>query len=99
MDTFGIPRERIFSSRDNSFVDGIMTETCGQGVDFVLNSLSGELLHESWRCVARFGTMVELGLRDVKGSGRLDMFPFGENRSYVGVEAIQFVERPAILQR
>lgn len=99
MDTFGIPRERIFSSRDNSFVEGIMAETRGQGVDFVLNSLSGELLHESWRCVARFGTMVELGLRDVKGSGRLDMFPFGENRSFVGVEAIQFVERPAILQK
>ncbi|KAK9770756.1 putative Carrier domain-containing protein [Seiridium cardinale] len=99
MNTFGFPRERIFNSRDSSFVEGIMRETNGRGVDLVLNSLSGELLHASWNCVARFGTMVELGLRDLKGSGRLNMFPFAENRSYVGVEAIQFVERPDILKR
>lgn len=99
VDTFGFPRERIFSSRDSSFREGIMRETRGIGVDVVLNSLSGELLHESWKCVSQFGCMVELGSRDSKGSGRLDMMPFGHNRSYHGVEAIQFTRRPAVLRK
>ncbi|KAI2617780.1 hypothetical protein GGR54DRAFT_640866 [Hypoxylon sp. NC1633] len=96
---FGIPRSRIFSSRDASFAEGVMRETDGRGVDLVLNSLSGELLHESWRCVAKFGIMVELGLRDSSGSGRLNMLPFAENRSYHGVNLSAFRERPKWLRR
>ncbi|KAI1374459.1 hypothetical protein F4677DRAFT_461487 [Hypoxylon crocopeplum] len=99
MSRFGIPRSRIFNSRDASFVEGVMRETGGRGVDLVLNSLSGELLHESWRCVAKFGIMVELGLRDSKGSGRLNMLPFAENRSYHGVNLSEFRERPKWLRR
>lgn len=47
VDTFGIPRNRIFNSRDSSFKQGVLKETGGMGVDVVLNSLSGELLHAS----------------------------------------------------
>ncbi|XXG95388.1 hypothetical protein Hte_001650 [Hypoxylon texense] len=96
---YGIPRSHIFNSRDSSFVEGVMRETAGRGVDLVLNSLSGELLHESWLCVAKFGIMVELGLRDSKGSGRLNMLPFAENRSYHGVNLSEFRERPKWLRR
>lgn len=49
VDTFGLPPSRIFSSRDASFLPGVMRETAGRGVDVVLNSLSGELLHASVR--------------------------------------------------
>lgn len=96
---YGIPRSHIFNSRDSSFAEGVMRKTAGRGVDLVLNSLSGELLHESWRCVAKFGIMVELGLRDSKGSGRLNMLPFAENRSYHGVNLSEFRERPKWLRR
>ena len=51
----GVPRERIFESRDDSFVGDIMEVTKGAGVDVVLNSLSGDLLHASWKCVAAYG--------------------------------------------
>lgn len=61
---FGIPRKSIFNSRDNSFLPGIMEATNGLGVDLVLNTLSGELLSTSWKCVAADGAMVELGKRD-----------------------------------
>lgn len=47
MNTFGLPRSHIFSSRDARFFSGIMRETGDHGVDVVLNSLSGELLHTS----------------------------------------------------
>ncbi|KAI1101771.1 hypothetical protein F4804DRAFT_334979 [Jackrogersella minutella] len=99
MSNFGIPRSHIFNSRDASFAAGVMRETGGRGVDVVLNSLSGELLHESWRCVAKFGIMVELGLRDSRGSGSLNMLPFSENRSYHGVNLSEFRERPKWLRR
>lgn len=97
---FGIPRDHIFSSRDDSFCEGVMRMTGGCGVDVVLNSLSGTLLHASWRCVAPFGTMVEIGKRDLLGSGRLDMRPFLENRTYCcfdGMEAA--LKRPEMMGR
>ncbi|KAA8647807.1 uncharacterized protein ATNIH1004_006508 [Aspergillus tanneri] len=63
-----------------SFVSGIMTATNGRGVDYVLNSLSGELLHESWDCVAEFGTLLEIGKRDLIGNGKLSMNNFPGNK-------------------
>jgi NADPH:quinone reductase-like Zn-dependent oxidoreductase len=95
VENFGLPRSSIFSSRDESFVEGLMQATKGEGVDLVLNSLSGELLHASWRCVAEFGTMVEIGKRDILGAGKLDMSPFLHNRSYscVDLEGIR-TQRP-----
>lgn len=47
MKSFDIPRDRIFNSRSSEFLPGILRETAGKGVDVVLNSLSGELLHAS----------------------------------------------------
>jgi len=95
----GIPRHHIFSSRDSSFYEGVMRETAGVGVDLVLNSLSGELLHASWRCVAQNGALLELGKRDLVGSGKLDMRHFLHNRSYCGVDMLYLVaERPLIVR-
>lgn len=86
MDNFGIPRNHIFNSRDESFTADLMRETDGEGVDLVLNSLSGELLHASWACVAQFGKMIEIGKRDLLGGGKIDMRHFLENRTYSCVD-------------
>lgn len=85
-DRYGIPRERIFKSRNTSFLNDIMTATSGHGVDLVLNSLSGELLHASWKCVAEFGRMIEIGKRDFLGKAQLSMDLFENNRSFFGVD-------------
>ncbi|KAL8671106.1 MAG: hypothetical protein Q9168_004388 [Polycauliona sp. 1 TL-2023] len=95
---FNIPRNRIMYSRDTSFLQGILRETNGKGVDVVLNSLSGELLHASWDCVAEFGTMVEIGKRDLMGHAALSMTPFLENRTYTGVDLSRVcLNKPAIM--
>lgn len=99
MERFNITRNRIFSSRDDSFLNGILRETRGEGVDIVLNSLSGELLHASWKCVAPFGKLVEIGKRDLMGFGKLDLNPFLANRSYCCVDLDAFRERPVLFQR
>ncbi|OCK77276.1 putative polyketide synthase [Lepidopterella palustris CBS 459.81] len=83
---YGIDRSRIFHSRDASFVADIMNATDNRGVDLVLNSLSGDLLQASWKCVAEFGTMVEIGKRDFLRRGKLSMEQFEQNRTFIGLE-------------
>ncbi|KAL3417435.1 polyketide synthase [Phlyctema vagabunda] len=85
-DSFAIPRNHIFHSRDASFLRDVMRETNDRGVDIVLNSLSGELLHTSWKCVATRGKMIEIGKRDFIGRAQLDMDLFEANRSFIGVD-------------
>ena len=38
-----------------------MHETEGRALDLVLDSLSGELFHTLWKCVAEFGKLIDLG--------------------------------------
>lgn len=90
MQNFGLKREQIFNSRDTSFLHDVRVATKGRGVDLVLNSLSGELLHASWQCVAPYGKMLEIGKRDFIGKARLDMDLFEANRSFIGIDLARF---------
>lgn len=97
-DTYGIPQEHIFYSRDVSFAKGIQRMTKGKGVDCVLNSLSGELLRTSFECLAAFGTFVEIGLRDILNNSRLDMRPFGKSATFTFFNQFALYEEdPAVL--
>lgn len=89
MEEHRIPRANIFTSRDASFLEDILRATNGRGVDVVLNSLSGELLHASWQCVAEYGVMVEIGKRDFRRRAKLSMEMFEANRTFVGLDLWQ----------
>lgn len=99
INNFGIPRSHIFSSRDTSFYPNLMKETEGQGVDIVLNSLAGDLLHASWKCVAEFGKMIEIGKRDFLEHGTLALEAFGGNRAFFGVDLIRLAEKAGTVTR
>ncbi|KAI0400470.1 hypothetical protein F4802DRAFT_610078 [Xylaria palmicola] len=100
MENFNIPRNHIFNSRQMSFVADLMRETRGRGVDVALNSLSGEFLHGTWRCIANFGTMIEIDKKDILERGKLDMKAFQANRSYCCVDVYQMgQERPGAIER
>ncbi|KAK4213197.1 lovastatin nonaketide synthase [Rhypophila decipiens] len=86
VDNYGMPRSEIFDSHSTAFFDDVLKATKGKGVDIALNSLAGELLHATWKCVAPFGAMIEIGKRDIYGHGRLDMISFTENRAFLGVD-------------
>lgn len=77
-----IPEDRIFSSRSTAFARQIVEATGGRGVDIVMNSLSGDMLHESWRCVATNGTFVEIGKKDILERNSLCMEPFNRSASF-----------------
>jgi NADPH:quinone reductase-like Zn-dependent oxidoreductase len=79
---YGVSRDRMFSSRSTAFAKGLMEATNGRGVDVCLNSLTGDMLHESWRCIAENGTLVEIGKKDMLDRNSLSMEPFDRNCSY-----------------
>lgn len=85
---FGIPDEMIFTSRDASFVDGVLNVTQGRGCDVALNSLAGELLQATWGCIAPFGRLIEIGKRDIHENSKLDMEPFRKNIAYASIDLI-----------
>ncbi|KAJ5415221.1 hypothetical protein N7465_003916 [Penicillium sp. CMV-2018d] len=99
VDNFGIPRSHIFSSRNTSFYPNLMKETGGQGVDIVLNCLAGDLLHASWKCVAEFGKMIEIGKRDFLEHGTLALEAFGGNRAFFGVDLIRLAQKAGTVTR
>ena len=55
----------IFNSRSLDFAAEIMSLTNGQGVDIVLNSLSGEFISRSVSVLAEKGIFIEIGKRDI----------------------------------
>ncbi|KAL4894008.1 hypothetical protein BDV59DRAFT_201321 [Aspergillus ambiguus] len=92
---YGLLDSQIFSSRDESFVQGVFRETDGQGVDVVLNSLAGALLQASWGCIKTFGRFVEIGKRDIHQNSHLGMYNFRKNATFTAFDMVTvFEERP-----
>ncbi|KAI0126592.1 putative polyketide synthase [Xylariales sp. AK1849] len=97
MHEYGIPHDHIFSSRDNGFADQILRMTEGEGIDVVLNQLSGELLKETWRCIAMFGCFLEIGKRDIYANSRLEMRPFDKHVTFSAIDlSAVFTHRPQL---
>ncbi len=89
VDTYGIIPNLYLSSRVPSFSKGIMSATSGRGVDAVQNSLSGQMLQESWNCVTYLGRFVEIGKRDIQANKSLQMENFQKAISFAPVDLIQ----------
>ncbi|KAI9036877.1 polyketide synthase [Aspergillus affinis] len=70
------------------------------GVDVILNSLSGDGLIASWKCIAPYGRFVELGKADVDGNSKLPMVNFAKNVSFFLVAVDHMCrDRPALIQK
>ncbi|KAH8881784.1 polyketide synthase [Thozetella sp. PMI_491] len=100
METYGIPEDCIFSSRNTSFGPAIHEATGGAGVDVVINSLAGDILRETWNCVAHFGRFIEIGKRDITSNTRLEMEKFNYNATFSSVDlTVLAKERPKHMAR
>ncbi|KAI1773059.1 putative polyketide synthase [Hypoxylon cercidicola] len=82
VENYGVAEDRIFSSRSVTFATELMKATNGRGVDVILNSLTGDMLHESWNIVAENGNFIEIGKKDMLDRHNLSMKPFDRNASY-----------------
>ncbi|KAI3338274.1 putative polyketide synthase [Ustulina deusta] len=98
--TYGIPPERMFSSRDLSFAKDVLKATNNKGVDIIVNSLAGKLLDASWNLLAPHGRFIEIGKRDLHENKSLEMEPFRKALSFMHVDVVQLTDhKPAIVQR
>lgn len=88
MDSYNIPEDHIFYSRDTSFESSIKHRTFGNGVDVVLNSLAGEMLKASLDCLAPFGRFIEIGKKDLIVNTRVEMSKFTNNVTYATVDLL-----------
>ncbi|KAL9036095.1 MAG: hypothetical protein Q9214_006290, partial [Letrouitia sp. 1 TL-2023] len=84
VDQYQIPESHIFSSRTPLFAKSL--SRMAQGVDVVLNSLSGEMFRASWSCIAPFGRFIELGKSDINSRDSLPMSPFNRNATFASVD-------------
>ncbi len=87
---FGLRKENILSSETNSICEDIMMATKGRGVDVVLSSLSGDLLHDSWNACAPHGRFIQLGKKDLVDAGKLDMDVFKRNATFSALDMGSF---------
>ncbi|CAH0393331.1 unnamed protein product [Bemisia tabaci] len=77
--------ESFANSRNSSFEQHIRAETKGRGVDLVLNSLAGEMLLASVRCLAKDGRFCEIGKLDLSNNTPLGMSIFLKNITFHGI--------------
>ncbi|KAJ5166627.1 type I iterative polyketide synthase [Penicillium canariense] len=100
MAEYGIAEDHILYSRDSSFGRGIRRATNNEGVDVVVNSLAGDLLRETWECLAPFGRFIEIGKADITKNTRLDMLPFEYNITFASVDLTKVAaRRPKLMKR
>ncbi|OKL60218.1 hypothetical protein UA08_04929 [Talaromyces atroroseus] len=100
MQQYNISEDRILYSRDASFGPALRRATNNEGVDVVLNSLAGDLLRESWECVAPFGRFIEIGKADITKNTRLEMLKFEHNVTFASVDLTKVAKfRPKLMKR
>ncbi|MEV5136069.1 SDR family NAD(P)-dependent oxidoreductase [Streptomyces syringium] len=76
----------VLDSRTPAFAERILAVTGGEGVDVVLNSLSGEAMARGLEVLRPGGRFVELGKRDLYGNSRLLLRPFLGNVTFTTVD-------------
>jgi NADPH:quinone reductase-like Zn-dependent oxidoreductase/acyl carrier protein len=88
--------DRVTDSRSARFVDDVLAWTNGEGVDVVLNSLSGELIAKGLDLLRDHGRFIELGKRDYFANAKLGLRPFLRNLTLSLVDLLGMTRgRPA----
>ena len=78
--------ESVFDSRTLDFADRIQDITGGEGVDVVLNSLSGEAISKGLEVLRVDGRFLELGKRDIYQDSQVGLFPFSKRLSFTAID-------------
>jgi NADPH:quinone reductase-like Zn-dependent oxidoreductase/NAD(P)-dependent dehydrogenase (short-subunit alcohol dehydrogenase family)/acyl carrier protein len=88
--------EHVYDSRTSDFADRIMRDTSGEGIDVVLNSLTGDAMLESLHLLRSFGRFIEIGKKDVYADSKIGLKAFSKGLSYFMVDFEKMIfEKPA----
>ena len=90
--------KNVMDSRSLDFVGQIKSSTEGQGIDIVLNTLSGEALKQSFELLAPHGRFIEVGKKDISDNSSLPMATFNKNIMFSAIDMDRIsVDKPEIL--
>ncbi|KAA1250588.1 type I polyketide synthase [Mycobacterium simiae] len=78
--------KHVYDSRSTEFAEEIRRDTDGDGVDIVLNSLTGAAQRAGVDLLAFGGRFIEIGKRDIYGDTRLGLFPFRRNLTFFALD-------------
>ena len=78
--------EHVYDSRSIEFAEAIRHDTDGDGVDIVLNSVTGAAQRAGIEIPSFGGRFVEIGKRDIYADARLGLFPFRRNLTFYGLD-------------
>lgn len=93
----GLGVEHIFDSRTLQWADQIMETTHGEGIDLVLNSLTGEAIPKGISVLREHGRFIEIGMRDLYSAATIPLRPFAKSLSFIATGALGRVELPQAL--
>nr|APD71678.1 type I polyketide synthase 13 [Streptomyces sp.] len=85
----GMGIEHVMDSRSLHFTEQTRAATGGEGVDVVLNSLSGAAIRSGLETLRPFGRFVELGVRDILSDASVGLSPFRHNITLSTVDLIE----------
>ncbi|WP_269634898.1 SDR family NAD(P)-dependent oxidoreductase [Rubidibacter lacunae] len=85
--------KHVLNSRSLDFHDEIQKATDGEGVDIVLNSLSGEFIQESLKLLRSYGRFVEIGKTDIYQKQALNLYPFRNNLSFFAMDLEKLIRQ------
>ncbi|MEZ0163089.1 SDR family NAD(P)-dependent oxidoreductase, partial [Streptomyces griseorubens] len=91
--------DHVLDSRSLDFVPRVRDLTDGQGVDVVVNSLSGEAIARGLDLLRPNGRFVELGKRDIFLNNPLTLRPFDRSLTFIGFNLDAVIDAPALRSR
>jgi len=84
---------KVMDSRTQAFAGEVLAATGGEGVDLVLNSLSGTAIEASLAALAADGRCFEIGKTDIYAEQRaMALLPFRRRLSYQAVDLLGFAQ-------
>ncbi|MFI5977766.1 SDR family NAD(P)-dependent oxidoreductase [Streptomyces sp. NPDC051452] len=87
----------VMDSRTLAFAEEARRATGGEGVDVVLNSLTGPAVRAGLETLRPFGRFVELGVRDILADAALKLGPLRHNITFSTVDLIELQQsRPEL---
>ncbi|MEU8972904.1 SDR family NAD(P)-dependent oxidoreductase [Streptomyces monashensis] len=86
--------EHVLDSRSLDFVPQVRELTGGQGVDVVVNSLSGEAIAHNLDLLRPNGRFIELGKRDIFLNNPLTLRPFHRSLTFTGFNLDAVISDP-----
>ncbi|KAF2740098.1 ketoacyl-synt-domain-containing protein [Polyplosphaeria fusca] len=78
----GLSSDRVFSSHGVADLSTTMQAVGNRGFDVILSSSNGEMMHETWNCLAPRGRFIDVGRVDVQRHRDMAMQVFSRNATF-----------------